>query len=148
MAFGVGALLGNIIGGRLGDTRPFTTTFTTAGVTVLASAGILLFSRHPIPLVALFTLLGLVGLSANPILVSLAVRYGGAAPTLATAMPTSIFNLGTAIGTGISGIALESSLGAIGPTVVGTIGAVLILAPLGLLAFLESPRHQVALEQR
>lgn len=137
MLFGLGALIGNTAGGRLGDTRPFATTFVTAGVTVLASAGIWAFSDQPIPLLALFTLLGLVGLSANPILVSLAIRYGGEAPTLAGAMPTSIFNLGTAVGTGITGAALGSGLGASAPPMIGTIAAVLVLIPLGALALLE-----------
>jgi len=137
MLFGFGALIGNAVGGRLGDTRPFTTTFITAGVTVVASAGIWVLSSQPIALLALFTLLGLAGLSANPILVSLAIRYGGAAPTLAGAMPTSIFNLGTAVGTGITGAALESGLGASAAPMIGTIAAVLIFIPLGALVLLD-----------
>ena len=140
MAFGIGALIGNIVGGRLGDTRPYATTFCTASATVLASAGIWAFSAQPVPLLVLFTLLGLVGLSANPILVALAVRFGGDAPTLAAAMPTSIFNLGTAIGTGITSAALESSVGALAPAIVGTVFAVLIFLPLTALTGLE--RHR------
>ncbi len=137
MLFGLGALIGNTVCGRLGDTRPLATTFVTAVLTVLASAGIWAFSDQPIALLVLFTLLGLVGLSANPILVSLAIRYGGEAPTLAGAMPTSLFNLGTAVGTGITGAALESGLGASAPPMIGTIAAALILIPLGALAVLE-----------
>ena len=94
----VAALIGSIIGGRLGDTRPFATRVTTAAVTVVASAGLCAFSTLPVPTLVLFTLLGLVGLSTNPMLVNHAVRYGGHAPTLASAMATSIFNLGTAVG--------------------------------------------------
>lgn len=137
MAFGVGALIGNIIGGRLGDTHPYITTIVTAGTTVLFSGGLWAFSSQPILLFVLFSLLGLVGLSANPILVSLAVRFGGDAPTLAGAMPTSIFNLGTAIGTGITSIALTGPLGSLAPPVVGTIAAVLIFLPLIPLALLD-----------
>ncbi|MDQ0382460.1 hypothetical protein [Amycolatopsis thermophila] len=49
--------------------------------------------------VVLVTLLGLVGLTANPVLVGLAVRFGGSAPTLASAPSTSAFDFGNAVGT-------------------------------------------------
>jgi DHA1 family inner membrane transport protein len=135
--FGAAALIGSIIGGRLGDTRPFATPLTTAAVTVVASAGLCAFSTQAAPTLVLFTLLGLVGLSANPILVNLAVRYGGRAPTLASAMATSIFNLGTAIGTWITGLALASDLDTLAPPLVGASFALLILVPLTALALSE-----------
>lgn len=137
MAFGIGALVGSVLGGRLGDARPYPTTLVTAITTVVFSAGIWAFSARPAPLLLLFTLLGLVGLSANPILVALAVRFGGDAPTLAGAMPTSMFNLGTAIGTGITGAAMSGPLGSLAPAVVGTVFAILILVPLTGLILLE-----------
>nr|WP_269449951.1 MFS transporter [Auraticoccus cholistanensis] len=136
MAFGVAALVGSVVGGRLGDNHPYATCLVTAAASVLASAGIWAFSASPPALLGLFTLLGLVGLSANPVLVALAVRSGGDAPTLAAAMPTSIFNLGTAVGTGITSAALESGLGATAPAVVGTVSAVLVFLPLTTLTLL------------
>lgn len=141
MAFGVGALIGNIVGGRLGDTRPYATALVAVGVTLASSAGIWAFSTQPVAVMMLFTLLGLVGQSANPILVALAIRFGGDAPTLAAALPTSVFNLGTAIGTGISSAALATALGAVAPAVVGTIFSALVLLPLTVLARLERPVH-------
>src|SRR6478609_2129817 len=137
MAFGIGALVGNILGGRLGDTHPYTASFGTAAMTVLTVAGIWLFSSQPVPLLILFTFLGLFGLSANPILVALAVRFGADSPTLAAAMPTSIFNLGTAVGTAITNMALESSLGSLAPAIVGTIFALLTFVPLTALAIID-----------
>lgn len=142
MAFGVAALIGSIVGGRLGDTRPYATAIATASTTIVAAAGIWVFADRPAPLLVLFTLLGLVGLSANPILVALAVRFGGDAPTLAAAMPTAIFNLGTAIGTGITSAALGTSLGTLAPAVVGTAFSVLILVPLLALAARERPSRR------
>ena len=81
------------------------------------------------PTVALVGLLGLVGLSANPVLSSLAVRFAGVAPTLGVAMSVSAYNLGTAVGSGIAGATLGSPLGAAGPAVVGTVLAALTLVP-------------------
>jgi DHA1 family inner membrane transport protein len=137
MAFGLAAFVGTLIGGRLGDTHPFATPHVTAGLTLVAALGILVFSTEPVPLLVLFTLLGLVGLSSNAILIALAVRFGGEAPTLAAAMPTSIFNVGIALGTLITGRALESRLGALAPPVIGAVFAALIFVPLSTLTLLE-----------
>ncbi len=136
LVFGAGALIGTVVCGRLGDRHPYRTSLATAVGTVVASAGLWVFSDAPVAVLAFFTLLGLVGLSCNPILVALAVRFGGDAPTLATAMPTSIFNLGTAIGTGISAASLETT-GPLGPVIVGTVASVLIFLPLGALALVD-----------
>jgi DHA1 family inner membrane transport protein len=140
LLFGIAALAGSVIGGRLGDRHPYATVAVTAALTVIAAAGLCLFSASPVVALTLFTVLGLAGLSANPVLVALAARFGGEAPTLATAMPTSIFNLGTAIGTGISAAALESPLGELGPPAVATVAAVLIFIPLSALALREHRR--------
>ena len=135
--FGGGALIGSIAGGHLGNKQPFGTTLGTATGTLIAAVGLCAFTTQAAPALLLFTLLGFVGLSANPILVALAVRYGGSAPTLASAMATSTFNLGTAIGTAITGVALESRLGALAPPVVGVVFAALTFLPLGALILLK-----------
>lgn len=137
VVFGVAALAGSIIGGRLGDSHSSTTTLVAATGTVVAAAGLCVFSTSAVPTIVLFGLLGLVGLSANPILVNLAVRYGGNAPTLPSAMATSSFNAGTAVGTWITGAALNSRLGELAPPVVGVAFAVLIFVPLMALTMLQ-----------
>lgn len=142
LLFGAAALVGNIVGGRFGDTRPYMTTTVTTALTLVAAIGICLVSARPVLTVLLFMLLGLAGLSADPVLVNLAARFGGEAPTLATAMPTSIFNLGTAIGTGVSAATLGSPLRELGPSVVASIAAALIFIPLGALA-LRGRRQRV-----
>jgi predicted MFS family arabinose efflux permease len=92
-----------------------------------------LFSHSPVVTIVLVVLLGLFGMSTNPILIGMAVRYADHAPTLASALSTSSFNLGTAIGSWIAGYALESTLGATGPVLVGTCVAALYFVPLALL---------------
>ncbi|MCY1078809.1 hypothetical protein [Archangium lansingense] len=67
----------------------------------------------------------------------MAVRFASQAPTLAASLTTSSLNLGTAIGSSIAGVALETSLGATGPVVVGTAIAALYFLPLGLLVAKE-----------
>jgi DHA1 family inner membrane transport protein len=136
MLFGAAALAGSILGGRLGDRHPFGIPLSFAAVTMIASGGMLAIPA-PVPALVLFTLLGLVGLSANPVLVSLIVRYGGDANTLPSSMSPSMFNLGTAVGTAITGAALQSPLGASAPPLVGTGFAALVFVPLVTLAIGE-----------
>ncbi|MGP9708052.1 MFS transporter [Brachybacterium sp. AOP42-C2-15] len=144
MGFGLAALVGSILAGWMGDTRPFATPVLTAAATlVIALALLLLLPAQPALMLLLFVLLGLVSLSANPVLVGLANRYGGEASTLATSMPTAMFNLGTAIGTGLAGTALGSGLGVQGPLLVGAVGAALVLVPLGLLVLRERGLRRV-----
>ncbi|MFJ8618489.1 MFS transporter [Streptomyces clavifer] len=127
--FGVGALAGFLAGGRLGDHRPYMTTIVAPAVTTVLLLAICLLSGRAAPTIALVVLLGLFGLGANPVLISLGVRFAGRAPTLGSALTVSAFNLGTAIGSWSAGRALVSPLGVTGPAVVGTAIAALTLIP-------------------
>ncbi|MFI7636043.1 MFS transporter [Nonomuraea sp. NPDC049400] len=127
--FGVGALAGSVLGGRLGDARPHATTIVAAAAATVLLLAICLLSGHAAPTVALVALLGLFGLGANPVLISLAVRFAGQAPTLGSSLSVSAFNFGTAAGSWMAGLALGSALGVTGPAVVGTVIAALTLVP-------------------
>jgi len=74
------------------------------------------------------------GMSIPPIATGLAVRFASSAPTLAAALAVSAFNTGIAVGSWMAGVALESSLGATGPALIGGVGAALGLVPLLALA--------------
>ncbi|WP_258047050.1 SDR family oxidoreductase [Streptomyces sp. SM13] len=65
---------------------------------------------------------------------SLAVRFGGDAPTLTSALTTSGHHTGIAAGSLVAGRALGSSLGLTGPALVGAVFAALTLLPLIALA--------------
>ncbi|WP_329540059.1 MFS transporter [Streptomyces sp. NBC_01358] len=143
VGFGLGALAGSLVGGRLGDHRPHTVTILApAGATLLLLA-ISLLAGYAVPTVILITLLGFFGLGANPVLMALAVRFAKQAPVLASALTVSAFNLGTAIGSWIAGLTLDSSLGTTGPAVVGTVIAALTLIPTLAIALLQR-RHTAA----
>ena len=139
VGFGIGALIGSFLGGRLGDTRPYATALWAAAATAAVLLAICLFSHQELPTVVLIALLGLTGMTVNPVLIALAVRFAGHAPTLASALSTSAFNLGTAAGSWIAGRALESSLRELGPPIVGTAIATLTLIPLAALARAQRP---------
>ena len=147
--FGAGALAGSILGGRLGDRRPYVVTIGAAAAITAILLALCLFSARAVPAVIFTMLLGLVGMTANPVLIALAVRFGGNAPTLASALSTSAFNLGTAMGSWAAGLALESSLGAVGPVAVGAvIGAVMVIPLAGLVLARRSRKVAPPSEER
>ncbi|WP_106972652.1 MFS transporter [Streptomyces yerevanensis] len=139
--FGAGALAGFLVGGRLGDVRPHATTIMAAAATTVLLLALCLLSGFAAPTVVLVALLGLFGLGANPVLISLAVRFAGRAPTLGSALTVSAFNFGTAAGSWIAGLALDSTLGATGPAVVGTVIAALTLIPTITIAVTHNRRR-------
>jgi DHA1 family inner membrane transport protein len=134
VGFGIGALAGTLIGGRLGDTRPHATTITAAAATTGLLLAIVLLSTQAVPTVVLVALLGLFGLGANPVLMTLAVRFAGSAPTLGSSLTVSAFNLGTALGSWLAGLALASGPGPRGPAAVGTVISASTLIPTVALA--------------
>ncbi|WP_432187497.1 MFS transporter [Streptomyces sp. Tue6028] len=129
VGFGGGALVGFLFGGRLGDQRPHATTVAAAGATALTLLALGLLSGFAAASVVLVVLLGFFGFVATPVLISLAVRFAGRAPTLGSALTVAAFNLGTAAGSWIGGRALALPLGATGPATIGAAVAALTLIP-------------------
>lgn len=125
--FGVAGLVGTLVAGHLGDIRPHATIVAAAVITLAAVSLLLLVSDSPVPTMVAFTLLGLTGLSANPVLALLAIRAGGQASTLASALLPAAFNLGTAIGTGLAAEGLRGPSGALAPVEIGAVTAVLVV---------------------
>ncbi|MGW6477796.1 MFS transporter [Streptomyces sp. NPDC055059] len=140
VGFGIGALAGSIVGGRLGDVRPHTVTIVAAAAAALLLLAISLLSGYAVITVVLVALLGFFGLGANPVLISMSVRFAGKAPALGSALSVSAFNLGTAVGTWIAGLALGSTLGPVAPAAVGTTVAALTLIPTIALALTQRRR--------
>ncbi len=133
VGYGFGALVGSNAGGSLGSKRPYGVLFVAATMTLLVLIALLLGSHNAVATIVLVVLLGLFGMATNPILIGMAVRFADRAPTLASALATSAFNFGTAVGSWIAGFALESALGASGPVLVGAVIAALYFLPLGVL---------------
>jgi DHA1 family inner membrane transport protein len=139
-SYGVGALLGTMVGGRLGDRRPLATLITAAAASTLVLLLLVLFSTSAVATVVLVTLMGATGFAATPVLGALVVRFAGSAPTLASALASSSSNVGIAVGSWVAGIALASPLGQAGPPLVGTVTAALTLVPLTALALMRATR--------
>lgn len=133
VGFGVGALVGTVVGGRFGDRRPLATVAAAVlssalGMLVLAAA-----ASHATITVILVVLLGAFGLGANPVLIAQTLRYAGGSSTLASSLATAAFNLGTAGGSALAAATLSTSLGLAGPAVLGAAITGSALAPLAVL---------------
>lgn len=135
--FGIGSFIGTLIGGRFGDGHPGLVTIITPAVTVLLLLGISMVSGIPWAMIALVVLLGLFGLSANGVLIHLAVTSAGSGATLGSALAVAAFNAGTAAGSAVAGVALTGPLGVSGPAAIGAGIVALTLIPTVALAVLR-----------
>ncbi|MFI2629177.1 MFS transporter [Streptomyces collinus] len=143
VGFGVGALLGTNITGRLGDRKPLATFITTSVASVLVLLLLIPLSTSPVATVVLVVLLGVTGLGITSIATPLAVRFGHSLPALAAALTVSAFNAGIALVSWLAGTTLDTSLGVTGPEVVGAVMAGLGLIPLIALAAMRATRTAV-----
>ncbi|WP_231291556.1 MFS transporter [Leucobacter chromiiresistens] len=132
--FGICSFVGTLLGGRLGDRHAHAVILIAPAASALVLLALAMFSGYAGVAVALVALLGAFGLSANSVLIHLAVRHAGRAATLGSGLAVAAFNTGTAIGTTSAGAALTSSLGLAGPAAVGSGIAALTLIPAALLA--------------
>ncbi|WP_327731413.1 MFS transporter [Streptomyces sp. NBC_00487] len=147
-AYGLGALLGTTVGGRLGDRHPLATLITAAATTTLVLLLLTWLSPSPVAAVVLVTLMGMTGFAATPALGALALRFAGSAPTLASGLSGAAPNVGIAVGSWTAGIALTSPLGQAGPPLVGTAATALTLIPLTALALMHATRSEAPPPQR
>ncbi|WSQ09380.1 MFS transporter [Streptomyces sp. NBC_01231] len=134
LGFGIGALAGTTVGGRLGDRRPYATLIPATAVTAAILAAITLWATNSVVAVVLVVLLGGAGFANNPIVVGEVVRIAGTGRSLPMALATSAFQVGIATGSWLGGVALTSGLGLQGPSLAGFAFALAALLPLGLLA--------------
>ncbi len=131
--YGVGALLGTIIGGRMADAHMFGTLYAgfAAGTGVLVL--IALTVHVPVAVVAGSGLLGLAAFVASPGLNARMFNVaGGTAPTLAGATVTAAFNTGNALGPWIGGVVISTGLGYVWTA---WVGAVLVAGAIVTTAF-------------
>lgn len=70
VGYGVGALAGTTLGGRLGDRQPFRLLVPSTVLLIVTLTAILVWGSNAPVVIGLFVLLGLFGLIGNPILVA------------------------------------------------------------------------------
>ncbi len=109
--FGVGALIGTFIGGRIADARPFGTMFIGISASTAVLALLALTAHSPVAAVALSLMLGVTAFTTAPALNARMFNVANAAPTLAGATTTAAFNIGNTLGPWLGGLAIGAHWG-------------------------------------
>jgi DHA1 family chloramphenicol resistance protein-like MFS transporter len=109
--YGVGSLIGITIGGRTADATPFRTLSVGIGGLVVLSAALALWAGTAVVAIAIIFLLGGFGFAVNPALNARVFSLSGQAPTIATAINFSAFNVGITIGPWLGGLAIDAGAG-------------------------------------
>jgi MFS transporter, DHA1 family, inner membrane transport protein len=133
LLFGVGMVIGNIIGAKLADIHLDNTLIGALVFIIAILASFSLFAHNQIAVVSLVGLLGIAGFAAVPSLQIKILEKASGAPTLASAMNIGAFNIGNAAGAWVGGLVISYGLGL---TAIGWIAASIVTVGL-LLALIE-----------
>ncbi|MFJ4503459.1 Cmx/CmrA family chloramphenicol efflux MFS transporter [Streptomyces sp. NPDC088864] len=109
--FGVGALVGTTIGGRVADAHLFGVLLSGIAASTVFLAALALFASNQAAVITLSFLLGLSAFYTAPALNARMFNVAGAAPTLAGATTTAAFNLGNTGGPWLGGAVIDADFG-------------------------------------
>ncbi|WP_345044545.1 Cmx/CmrA family chloramphenicol efflux MFS transporter [Streptomyces sannanensis] len=109
--FGVGALVGTTVGGRVADAHLFGVLLSGITASTVFLIALAVFASSPVAVVALSFLLGVSAFYTAPALNARMFNVAGAAPTLAGATTTAAFNLGNTGGPWLGGTVIDAGLG-------------------------------------
>ncbi|MEU3794688.1 Cmx/CmrA family chloramphenicol efflux MFS transporter [Streptomyces fructofermentans] len=117
--FGVGALVGTTVGGRIADAHLFGVLLSGIAASTVLLLALALLGRYAIAAVALSFLLGVSAFYTAPALNARMFNVAGQAPTLAGATTTAAFNLGNTGGPWLGGLVIDAGLGYASPAWAG-----------------------------
>ncbi|WP_399935485.1 Cmx/CmrA family chloramphenicol efflux MFS transporter [Streptomyces kanamyceticus] len=109
--FGLGALVGTAIGGRVADAHLFGVLLSGIAASTVFLAALALFAATPAAAITLSFLLGVSAFYTAPALNARMFNVAGAAPTLAGATTTAAFNLGNTGGPWLGGTVIDLDYG-------------------------------------
>ncbi|WP_433250253.1 MFS transporter [Actinomadura nitritigenes] len=119
MIFGVGLVIGNLLGGRFADKYQIGTLLVAQALMVVVLLVFALTAQLPVIAVILLPLMGGAGFGTVPSFMSRVIDSAGEAPTLAAAMASSAANGGIAVGSFLSGLTVEAGWGYTSALIVG-----------------------------
>ncbi|WP_307835264.1 Cmx/CmrA family chloramphenicol efflux MFS transporter [Streptomyces adelaidensis] len=109
--FGVGALIGTAVGGRIADAHLFGVLLSGLAASTVLLVALALLAEYAVAAVLLSFLLGVSCFYTAPALNARLFNVAGAAPTLAGATTTAAFNLGNSGGPWIGGTVIDAGFG-------------------------------------
>ncbi|UUU37136.1 MFS transporter [Streptomyces sp. CA-210063] len=109
--FGIGALIGTAVGGRIADAHLFGVLLSGITASTVLLVGLALLAEYAVAAILLSFLLGVSCFYTAPALNARLFNVAGAAPTLAGATTTAAFNLGNTGGPWIGGVVIDADFG-------------------------------------
>ncbi|MFI5610846.1 MFS transporter [Amycolatopsis sp. NPDC051903] len=126
--FGVGLVLGNLLGGKFAD-RALMPTMYTVLVALAVVLAVFAFTAHAaVPAIVTLFLLGGFGFATVPPLQMRMLASAEAAPTVASAVNIGAFNLGNALAAWLGGVVIAAGYGYASTNWVGAAMTVVALA--------------------
>lgn len=141
--FGVGATVGNLVGGRLADHAMRATLFGGLVSLVVVLGAFPLLMSTPVSAAVAVVLLGVAAFVTGSPLQLMVMEKASSAPSLASSANQAAFNLANAGGAWIGGLALAAGFGATSPALAGAALAVLGLGVAGTAAVVDRRRATV-----
>ncbi|GKQ33640.1 MFS transporter [Streptomyces sp. A012304] len=146
--FGVGATIGNLLGGRLADHAMRPTLFGGLVSLVAVLALFPLLMAAPWSAALAVTLLGVAAFVTGSPLQLMVMEKASSAPSLASSANQAAFNLANAGGAWIGGLALAAGLGVTSPALAGAALAALGLAVAAAASLVDRRRTLTATHAR
>lgn len=109
--FGLGGLIGTVIGGRIADAHLFGTMYGGIAASTGVLALLALLADSAPAAVALALMLGVTSFTTAPALNARMFNVANAAPTLAGATTTASFNIGNTVGPWLGGLVIGAGWG-------------------------------------
>ncbi|WP_280361741.1 MFS transporter [Nocardia wallacei] len=130
--FGLGFLIGNLIGGRYADRHLMPMLYLTLGTLAVVLGLFTLTAHNKIAAGITVLLIGALGFATVPPLQKRVLDQSAGAPTLASALNIGAFNLGNALAAWLGGLVIAAGFGYTAPNWVGVLlsGSALGLAVL------------------
>ncbi|UED85352.1 MFS transporter [Streptomyces profundus] len=124
MLFGLGLVVGNLVGGRFADRALMPLLLVSLTGLTVALALFTLTAHHQLAAPVTLVLIGLFGFATVPPLQKRILDRAADAPTLASAVNIGAFNLGNALAAWLGGLVLAAGAGPTWPSMVGAAMAV------------------------
>ncbi|MGJ6967096.1 MFS transporter [Streptosporangium sp. G11] len=130
--FGLGMVVGNLVGGRFADRALMPMLYVSLGALSLVLALFTVTAHNKITAAVTITLVGALGFATVPPLQKRVLDQASGAPTLASAVNIGAFNLGNALSAWLGGLVIAAGFGYTSPNWVGAglAAAALVLAVL------------------
>lgn len=130
VVFGVGMVVGNLVGGRFADRRLLPMLYTALGGLAVVLALFTFGAHHKSTALVSVFLVGALGFATVPPLQKRVLDQAHGAPTLASAANIGAFNLGNALAAWLGGLVIAAGFGLTAPNWVGALlaASALVLA--------------------